>query len=129
MPCDLSQIKVLYRDANMNLWGIPYQMRPGQSPSDLFKANRAYQAPKPGHYGSKQVSLDDWRWLGSPGWYGAMTNEARAATVAFLTPWQISGWVPREGQEWTDLTEAVQSDQRERDEALLDYLTEQPKCL
>lgn len=121
MPTPLEDIKVLYRDANLNLWGIPYRMRPGQSPTDLFKANREYVAPLPGHYGSKQVSLDDWRWLGSPGWYGTLTKDEQVAVTAFLAPWRDSGWVPGGYREWTDLTEAAQQDQQERDQAVLDY--------
>jgi hypothetical protein len=40
MSARLDQIKILYRDVNMRLWGIPYEMRPGQQPWDLYSANR-----------------------------------------------------------------------------------------
>jgi len=50
---DFSKIKVLYRegDGSMKLWGIPYGMRPGQSPRDLRDAG----------------NTKDWIYLGVPG--------------------------------------------------------------
>jgi rubrerythrin len=50
---NLSDIKVLYRegDGSMKLWGIPYGMRPNQSPKDLKDAD----------------NTKDWIYLGVPG--------------------------------------------------------------
>jgi len=50
---NLKDIKVLYRegDGSMKLWGVPYEMRSGQSPKDLKDAN----------------NTKDWIYLGVPG--------------------------------------------------------------
>jgi len=80
---DLSKIRVLYRDVNMQLWGIPYDMREGQSPRDLQRAYEQYVPPRPGHYGSKRIELG-WTWLGSPGWWGSMSKARRAEVEDFL---------------------------------------------
>ena len=41
---------VLWRSPDtLTLWGIPYDMRPGQSPADLFAAA---PFPRPGWYGA-----------------------------------------------------------------------------
>jgi len=79
----LSSILVLYRDGNLQLWGIPYKMRPGQSPRDLQRAYEEWTQPRYGHYGAPRIKLD-WIWLGSPGWWGSMTPERRAEVEAFL---------------------------------------------
>ena len=35
-----SSIKILFRSPDtLTLWGIPYEMRPGQSPGDLWRSN------------------------------------------------------------------------------------------
>jgi len=113
MPCDLDQIKVLYRDRNCQLWGIPYRMRPGQSPMHLWNARAVNQ----------NINLDDWRWLGTLGWYGSMTKDEQEQTKAFLTPLRDAGWLPGNPHEWVDLAEAARQEQTERDQAVLDFLT------
>ena len=40
---DFTTIRVLYRDNNLTLWGIPYDMRPGQAPRDLQRAYADYE--------------------------------------------------------------------------------------
>jgi hypothetical protein len=53
----LETIRVLYRDLNLSLWGLPYNLRPGQAPRNLQDAG----------------NTAGWIWLGSPGWFGGMT--------------------------------------------------------
>ena len=61
-------IRVLYRDANLSLWGVPYNLRPGQSPRHIQDAGNAR----------------DWIWLGSPGWFGGMTIAEMDEVRAYL---------------------------------------------
>ena len=64
----LCTIRVLYRGADsMDLWGIPYGMRPGQGPKDILDRYR-----------------DAWIWLGSPGWFGAMDPASIERVKAFV---------------------------------------------
>lgn len=64
----LCTIRVLYRGADsMDLWGIPYGMRPGQGPKDILDRYR-----------------DAWIWLGSPGWFGAMDPASIERAKAFV---------------------------------------------
>ncbi len=72
----LSQIRVLFRAGNLSLYGIPDQMRPGQQPRDLWRANQA------GH--RTDGPRDDWLWLGSPGWWGRLAEEEQALVRAWL---------------------------------------------
>src|SRR3990167_2877417 len=69
----LSTIRVLFRAPDsLALWGIPYEMNREvrQQPMDLFRA----------HGGA----LPGWIYLGSPGWWGAMTRDEQAEVTAFL---------------------------------------------
>lgn len=102
----LARVVVLFREPDsLALWGIPYRMRPGQAPGDLWRAHRDYKPPKPGHFGSKRISLDDWLWLGCPGWFGGYTEADRKAIEDFLKPWRARDAIPGGPYEWTDLTE------------------------
>ncbi len=81
----LKSIVVLWRQPDLlTLWGIPYDMRPGQQPYDLWKAWRDYVPPLPGWYGSKRICLDDWVYLGEPGWWGTLTREDQKLIEEFL---------------------------------------------
>lgn len=107
----LGSIRVLYRDSNLALWGIPYDMRPGQSPSDLKRAHDLYIPPPYGTYGSKQISLADWIYLGSPGWYGNLSAEQISSIKSYLNGLDAT-LIPRGYNEWvclTDSTVAVES--------------------
>jgi hypothetical protein len=97
----LDSVRVLYRDGNMQLWGIPYKMRPGQQPRDLERAHHDYVPPRYGYYGSKQISISDWIWLGSPGWWGGLSNRSIAETKDFLEEYRE--YVPRGPYEWSEL--------------------------
>lgn len=67
----LSSIRVLYRAPDtLCLYGIPYKMRPGQSPRDIW--------------GYRDHPEHGWIWLGSCGWFGDMSKERQAEVKAFL---------------------------------------------
>ena len=88
----LQTVKILYRAPDsLALWGIPYSMRPGQAPRDLQRARDSYQAPRPGHYGSKPVDLSDWIFLGYPGSLGGLTAAETETIAAFLADKEIPG--------------------------------------
>lgn len=98
----LASIKVLYRAPDtLTLYGIPYDMRPGQQPGDLWRAHRDYVEPKPGHYGSKRIDISDWVYLGEPGWYSSSTAEEIAHIAAFLEAHNDN--IPGNPHEWTKL--------------------------
>lgn len=98
----LASIKVLWRQPDLlTLWGVPYLMRPGQQPYDLWKARRDYVEPLPGWYGSKRINLDDWIHLGEPGWWGTTPPEDIKLTETFLA--KHKGNIPHNPCEWTVL--------------------------
>jgi hypothetical protein len=97
----LDTVQVLYRDREMQLWGIPYKMRPGQQPRDLQDAHHDYVPPRYGHYGSKQTSIADWIWLGSPGWWGHYNKEQQEDIKDFLK--MNREYVPQGPYEWSEL--------------------------
>jgi hypothetical protein len=100
---NLASIRVLWRQPDtMSLWGIPHDMRPGQQPYDLWKASRDWKSPRPGWLGPRPIDLSDWIWLGSPGRWGNMTAEERAATEAFLAALPKDS-IPGGPCEWTRL--------------------------
>lgn len=79
---DLSNIRVLYRDLNCQLWGIPYDLRSQQSPRDLERAG----------------NTQGWIWLGSPGWWGSMSKDDQHSCQSFLT--QHTEIIPGNPYEW-----------------------------
>lgn len=100
---DFESIKVLWRQpSTLALWGIPYRMREGQQPYDLWKAHRDYVAPRPGWYGSKRIDISDWIWLGNPGWYGHMSHEDIRKVQEFLVT--VSEFIPGGPFEWAEVT-------------------------
>jgi hypothetical protein len=76
---DFGTLRVLFRcPTSFTLWGIPYEMRSGQQPGDL------YRAAWPGGRGSslprkvERAAPADWVYLGSPGWFqGSEAYQAR----------------------------------------------------
>jgi hypothetical protein len=103
----LDAVVVLYRENDtMHLWGIPYRMRPGQSPADLLRASHNGDRPVYGQHGTpKPVDISDWIWLGSPGWYGALTHDEIVLVKAFVDKHRVTDSIPTYPNEWTDLTE------------------------
>ena len=80
-------IKVLYNDPNMQLWGLPFEMRP-------------YQAPR--HFADNK---EGWVWLGSPGWYGSMPQARIAETRAFLANCKSIDAIPTSPGEWSRIAD------------------------
>ena len=94
----LKAIRVLWRQPDtLALWGIPYEMRPGQEPINLWRARQEYVAPRPGHYGAKQIELN-WVWLGSPGWWGSLSTDERREVETFLA--KHKDYIPKGPGEW-----------------------------
>lgn len=84
----LNKIKVLYREPRtMALWGIPYEMRPGQQPRDL--ANH----PRRG-----------WVYLGSPGWRGSMPRGRQEKVKSWIG--KLGNIVPSGPNEWSRVADA-----------------------
>jgi hypothetical protein len=82
---DFTKIRILYRDGNLQLWGIPYLLRPGQSPRDIQRAHEEYVPPRYGHHGGRRsVGTGDWIWLGTPGWYGSYSDADVVLIKTFL---------------------------------------------
>lgn len=97
----LASIRVLYRRSDtLTLWGIPYPMREGQSPRDLWKGT---PFPLPGHYGTPGRCAgprEDWINLGAPGWY-----PGSASDLPHITSWLqgLKDYVPEGPEEWCEL--------------------------
>lgn len=93
----LGTIQVLFRAPDvMALWGIPYPMRPGQAPLDLYRANR----------------LSGWIWLGCPGWFGSM----RAAEVRCVQGYlrRHAADIPQGPCEWSYVSDFTTVEQPSR---------------
>jgi hypothetical protein len=106
LPGKLAAIKVLWRrPGTLCLYGLPYLMREGQSPYDLWRAHEEWKAPPPGHYGSKRIDLSDWIWLGSPGWWGSYSKADHAAIKAWLDLPHVKPCIPGNPCEWSPLDE------------------------
>lgn len=72
----LATIRVLYRAPDtLALYGIPYEMRPGQAPRNIREDLRGA-----------------WIWLGSPGWWGSLERDEQQAISIYLESW--ADWVP-----------------------------------
>lgn len=104
---DLSKIVVLYRDRNLQLWGIPYRMREeiGQTPRHLQEPGGRSGPLPAGWYGSQSReeqsahNTRDWVWLGSPGWFGSMSAADMEQVKAYLQAHKAD--VPRGFFEWS----------------------------
>jgi len=89
----LASIRVLFRrDDSLCLYGIPYGMRPGQSPRDLWRFDQEH--PGVG-------ALTGWAYLGSPGWWLHWSGEERAVLESWLRA--CGDQVPCYPFEWSTL--------------------------
>ena len=91
---EFDSIKYLWRQPDtLSLWGIPHELRPGQSPKDLFLAEWPcrhehdwlpvdYRKCAPRKRSGE--APPDWIWLGAPGWYGSMSRGQVDEVKAFL---------------------------------------------
>lgn len=102
-PETLASIKVLWRQPDtLALWGIPYAMRAGQQPYDLWRSTSYPATLAQGISGARIEAPGprfDWVWLGSPGWWGSMT----AAEQALVTAWLAGRDLPDGPCEWTEV--------------------------
>ena len=81
----LKTIKVLYRRPDcLTLYGIPYEMRPHQSPKDILEKYRG-----------------DWIYLGTPGWYNHYSEIEIKLIKYFLA--KLGDRVPEWPHEWSRL--------------------------
>jgi hypothetical protein len=102
----LQAIKVLYRAPDtLALWGIPYDMRPGQAPRDLQRARDSWTPARPGHYGSKPIDLSNWIFLGYPGSRGSLTAVEGETIAAYLT--DKAADIPGNPCEWVKVSDIV----------------------
>jgi hypothetical protein len=105
----LATIRVLWRrDDTMELWGIPYNMRPEQSPRDLYMGRRIPDtlALARGYYGATIKApgvREDWIYLGAPGWWGHLSDIEQQTIQAFLAPLRAAGVVPEGPCEWAPI--------------------------
>ena len=76
----LSTIKVLYRDSNGVLWGIPYFLRHGQSPRDL----EAHPQRSWIYLGSTHVARGGQEKGRAVGWFGSSTGTDIRSIKDFL---------------------------------------------
>lgn len=109
----LSTIVVLYRESEtLTLWGIPYAMRPGQSPRNLKQGDELRREVDAYHLRHGLVttafkpSTAHWIYLGSPGWFGSLGEERIKEVKAFLA--QHHQDLPNWPEEWVDLRSPVE---------------------
>jgi hypothetical protein len=95
---ELASVEVLWRQPDtLALWGIPYGMRAGQAPYDIWRARRD---------GPARVGVSDWIWLGQPGWWGDLSRERRAAVEAYLAALDPDV-IPGGPCEWAEVSRPV----------------------
>lgn len=90
MRVPLASIKRLYRDRNGVLWGVPYDMRPGQAPRDLLGVpsmadnlrGRFHDLKTPGEL--VWAYLGDWGDDGQLSWWGSYNKERLEEVRAWL---------------------------------------------
>lgn len=102
-PLDLSKIRVLFRAPDtLDLWGVPYDMRPGQSPRDLWQAPRPVRDAERARCGYKERRdgpREDWIYLGTPGGHDRV--EETEPVKSFLA--RHAADIPHNPYEWTTL--------------------------
>lgn len=103
----LPTIRTLYRQPDtLSLWGIPYAMREGQTPRDIWNAPRPdLLAQAAGRYGATMHApgpQPDWVWLGCPGWWGSIDDSRdQRAIVEWLAT--LGDSVPVNPCEWASV--------------------------
>ncbi len=102
-PEQLASIRVLYRDVHSGLWGIPYAMRPGQSPTDLYRGRtRPVMGGGHGQTEPAHGALEGWIWLGNgSGWWGDLSAASIERIRTFLATMKPN--VPGNAYEWLDV--------------------------
>lgn len=109
----LRTIKVLFRQSDtMTLWGIPYNLRPGQQPADILRGQREREEKDtalsrsrlPANYPQLKNLTADWIYLGGPGWFGSMPAEKVKMVKAFIEHYDATDDVPGGPNEWNKIT-------------------------
>lgn len=104
---NLDTIVILYRRPDtLTLYGIPYDMRPGQSPKDIWDGPMY----NPDHPNRRTVAVDkqlfapprEWIWLGQPGWWGHFTRDGIELVKAWLDAHKDD--IPNGPNEWSRVT-------------------------
>lgn len=92
----LRAVKVLYLDQHLTLWGLPYELRPGQSPRDIERAPRPHTCTGRcyGCGGGEPRGIpDDWIYLGNCGSWGHLEIEQVELAKAWLkTQHKLGYW-------------------------------------
>jgi len=108
----LDSIKVLFRaPEHLGLYGIPYEMRPGQSPGDLWRSTGYIDPYATNEHGQRMSGTrvvtpgarEDWVFLGYPGWWGHVSREEQDEIAAFLKPLEEADLVPGGPYEWSQI--------------------------
>jgi len=107
---DLDRVEIFFRAPyNLYLFGIPYRMREGQQPGDLWRAEDEWEerhgAPKPWGYGSpKPDILKGWLLIPEPGTgtFDKLASEDQRRVRAFLARHRVA--VPQNPSEWSELS-------------------------
>ena len=90
LEAPLSSIRVLYRAPDsLTLWGIPYDLRPGQEPRKILERFR------------QRGTAEDWIYLGEPGWFGSLPAARVREIKEFLRTHKE--YVPGNSYEWSPL--------------------------
>lgn len=90
---DLSSVRVLWRDRNGGLWGIPYDMRPGQSPHHIREDLRRGWIYLGTHFARRGDLVT--------GWWGSTSRANQAAIAAFLARQASADSIPDGFPEWS----------------------------
>lgn len=92
----LATMRVLFRAPDtLALYGIPYTLRKGQAPRDLWCSRVNGRDPGPWPY---------WQFLGQPGWWGTLLQPEIEAIEAWLALRRDE--IPQEPYEWCVLQDA-----------------------
>lgn len=102
----LASIRILYRRSDtLTLYGIPYLMRPGQQPGDLYRADRQRTSDlarrRYGTYDNvpARSPIAEWMYLGEPGWFGTYSRED-CDTIKLWLASLPAGVIPGGPEEW-----------------------------
>ncbi len=109
----LEGVRILFRSPDAGgLWGVPYLMREGQAPYDLWKARKdflnnlsfaAYDYRRSlDEDVQKRLALEDWVLIPEFEWDYRSEEDKRDA-LAFLEKWK--GSIPKGPREWVVLEE------------------------
>lgn len=89
---NISKIRVLFRAPDtLTLYGVPYEMREGQAPRDIFVGP------------FKDRFVGEWVYLGEPGWFGLADAAQVKLAKQFIEALKLTDDVPSGSYEWVRL--------------------------